>query len=989
MSVLNWHTISILQALVAAGTALVLAYLLNRHRDLPEARMQAYFVWAVTVAAVGYALEQQAGNLEAKLFWRNVKFVGVVWLAPFFMAFAWGISGRRHLITRRNLLLLSIIPALSVVLSWTNSYHGLIFSRVWLVPVGGFHVLAYSRGPFFWVLVAYSDLLMLWGVATMYHGFRISPRMRPRQMVLIMLAPAIPLLVASIYVFKPAWSANIDFLPLGLVVSAIIVAWGMYRMHLLNLVPLARQAVMEGMGDPVLVLDMDFRLVDFNSTARRLLGLPAQDWQGRLLWDFLALDSPDLRSLKPDQAYQDEVELQLKGISRVFDLHLSPLRTRRGRLAGRLMVMRDITERKRAEQALKQSEERHRLFLERLPEPVVVYDMEGRVMYVNPAFEKTFGWARKELLGRKPDFVPPGEVGCTADAVIAMMQGRPVKNLETRRLRKDGRILDIQLDTAPFRDGSGRQVGNIVLMLDVTDLKSARKGLRQSEERNRAILEAAADPMVVYDMEGRVTYFNPAFTRVFGWSLPERLGRRLDDFVPEDCWPETRDMIDRVLRGESFSGIESERYTKSGERIPVSISGAIFRDQDGRYAGSVINLRDISETKKLEAQLLQSQKLEALGTLAGGVAHEFNNILMAIRGYSQLLRRLASRDPEAARYLEKIEAATERVADLTDTMLGFSRLEDKSQVPVELNQVVTEVATLLQGTLPPSISLELGLAEDLPRVMGNPNQLEQVVLNLAVNARDAMPSGGRLGLHTQLCWLDEDFCQTYPWARPGPYLKMEVSDTGLGMPPEMMERVFEPFFTTKDPGKGTGLGLSVAYSVIKNHGGGILARSTPGQGSSFCFYLPVNQESVPPAPARSGPGSVPRGQGQRLLVVEDEELLRDIVRQALEAQHYQVELAVHGAQALEMYQKARQQGRPFHLVVLDLAMPVMDGRQCLEQLARIDPGARVLVATGQSSRLDELEPYRSLIRGVLRKPFDLNSLAREIARALSEDEPDE
>ncbi len=984
----DWHTVSVLQALVAGGIALGLGYLMTRYRNLPEARMQAWVMWALLLFALGYALEYQSHSLQAKLFWSNLKFLGVVWIPPFFLAFAWGISGRRERITRRNLIILGIIPTLSVLMRWTDSYHGLMTSRIWLAPAGDFEVLAYQRGPFFWVFVVYSYLLLAWGTIELCRAFWVSRRLAPRQIVLIGLAMALPWLSSYFYVRAPAYFHYIDFAPLATAITAIFFSWGMFRLHLLNLVPLARQAVMESMGDPVMVLDLEFRLVDFNSAARRLLGLPDQGWQGQPLWDFVALDSEPLGSLAPERYYQAEVELEVEGEARVFELHLSPLRTRRGRVAGRLMVLRDITERKRAERALQQSEERHRLFLERLPEPVVVYDMEGRVMYANPAFESTFGWSREELLGSRPDFVPPGEKDCTNQALMAMMQGRPVKNLETRRLRKDGRVLDIHLDTAPFRDGSGRQVGNIVLMRDVTDLKSARQGLRRSEARNRAILEAAADPMVVYDMEGRVTYFNPAFTRVFGWSLPERLGRRLDDFVPPEYRQEARQMLDRVLKGESFSGIESERYTKSGERIPVSISGAIFRDQDGRHAGSVINLRDISETKKLEAQLLQSQKLEALGTLAGGVAHEFNNTLMAIRGYSQLLRELADREPDLAHYLEKIEDATAKVADLTDTMLGFSRLEDGSKVPLELNQVVKEVATLLRGSLPPSISLELDLSPDLPLVMGNPNQLEQVVLNLAVNARDAMPSGGRLGLRTRLCRLDQEFCQANPWARPGPYLELEVSDTGQGVPEEMMERIFEPFFTTKEPGKGTGLGLSVAYSVIKNHGGGILVRSTPGQGSGFCFYLPVSREAAPPAPDPAGPATVPRGQGQRVLVADDEEHIRDIMRQALEAYHYQVELAGHGAQALEMYQQALQEGNPFALVLLDLAMPVMDGCQCLEGLARIDPGARVLVTTGQLSRLEELEPFRAQVRGVLRKPFDLNHLAREIARALSEDEPD-
>ncbi|MCF8117046.1 MAG: response regulator [Desulfarculaceae bacterium] len=365
------------------------------------------------------------------------------------------------------------------------------------------------------------------------------------------------------------------------------------------------------------------------------------------------------------------------------------------------------------------------------------------------------------------------------------------------------------------------------------------------------------------------------------------------------------------------------------------------------------------------------------------MAHEFNNILMTFRGYIQLLQMRPELEPEVQATLIKMEKSSRRAGELTQKMLTFSRLEIGEKVPVKLNQVVLDAEGLLRQTFPPAITLKLDLAGELPLVQANPNQVEQVLVNLALNARDAMPDGGDLIIATRLALLDAEFASAHPWARPGPYLELRVADDGPGIPPGDQERIFEPFYTTKEPGRGTGLGLSVAYSMINNNGGGIVAGNRPQGGGLFQVFLPVSKQGPAAAGQAPVPEQAPRGDGQRVLVVDDEEAVRDICRQALEGFGYRVGLAADGAEALELYGRALGGEAPFNLVLLDLAMPRMDGLTCARAILDLDPGARIILATGHAGDRYQVANLYPLAKGVLQKPFDLNTLLTQVSRGLA------
>jgi PAS domain S-box-containing protein len=529
-------------------------------------------------------------------------------------------------------------------------------------------------------------------------------------------------------------------------------------------------------------------------------------------------------------------------------------------------------------------------------------------------------------------------------------------------------------------------VGLAVLVLytaasgDIARQKETVDGLRASEEKYRTVLEANPDPVVVCDQESRLLYFNPAFTRLFGWTLEERLGKPLEGFVPEDNHAETKVMMERLMAGESFFGLESRRYSKGGGILPVSVSGTVFRDRDGNPVGSIINLRDITEQKKLQGQLQHAQKMEAVGTLAGGIAHDFNNLLQAVQGYAELLFRGKPKDHPDCPSLQKILNAARRGAELTRQLLTFSRKVESRKRPLDLNYEVHEVQRLLERTLPRMIDIELHLADDLKIVNADPVQMEQVLMNLAVNSKDAMPQGGRLVVESKNVTLDAEFCKAHLGSKPGEYVMLAVSDTGHGMDNRTIAHIFEPFYTTKGPGKGTGLGLAMVYGIVKDHEGYITCHSAPGIGTTFKIYLPVVHEpaEVPVERKRERSTQVKNGK-ETILLVDDEEFIRDVAVQLLREFGYTVLTAPNGEAALDIYRK--EQGR-IDLVILDLIMPGMGGMKCLRELLKLDPQGRILVASGYSAGGPAREAIDAGARGYLGKPYDIDKMLTVIRNVL-------
>jgi two-component system cell cycle sensor histidine kinase/response regulator CckA len=507
--------------------------------------------------------------------------------------------------------------------------------------------------------------------------------------------------------------------------------------------------------------------------------------------------------------------------------------------------------------------------------------------------------------------------------------------------------------------------------------QQAEEALRESENKYRTVLEANPDSVIVYDKTGKVTYLNPTFTNVFGWTLEECLGKKMDMFIPEKDRSETHEMIKKLLAGENLLAIQTHQNTKSGDVIPVSISSAIFYDSEYQSAGSVVNLRDIREQKKLETQIHQAQKMEAIGTLAGGIAHDYNNLLMAILGNTSLMAfDLRSDHPHYER-LKNIEKYVQSGADLTKQLLGLAKGGKYEVKPIDINDVMRKSSEMFNRTKK-EIRIHSNYQKDLWRVEADTSQIEQVLLNLYVNASQAMPEGGELYLQTENVTLDDSYTR-YLSLKGGNYVKISVTDTGTGMDDNIKKRIFDPFFTTKDIGRGTGLGLASAYGIVKNHRGIINVYSEIDKGSAFNIFLPastkeVKQDMLMNQKSLKGTGTI--------LIVDDEDMIIDVCSQILASLGYMPLLARSGKEAIDVYQRNRDR---IVMVILDMIMPGMGGGETYDRLKKIDSEIRVLLSSGYSLDGQASEIIDRGCNGFIQKPFNVIQLSRKIKEVLGKE----
>ncbi|MBW1673882.1 MAG: PAS domain S-box protein [Deltaproteobacteria bacterium] len=465
------------------------------------------------------------------------------------------------------------------------------------------------------------------------------------------------------------------------------------------------------------------------------------------------------------------------------------------------------------------------------------------------------------------------------------------------------------------------------------------KKLQESEERYRTVLEANPDPVVVYDMDGKVTYLNPAFTVVFGWSLEEWVGMKMDRFVPEKNSPETKMMIQKIESGESFSGIETSRYTKKGDIIPVSISGSTYPDRDGNSVGSIVALRDIREHKKLQAQLQRAQKMEAIGTLAGGVAHDLNNILAGLVSYPELLLMDLPEDSPLRKPISTIQRSGEKAAAIVQDLLTLARRGVAITEVVNLNNIISDYLKSPEyeklQSFYSNVKVKMDLATNLINILGSPVHLSKSIMNLVSNAAEAMGEGGEILISTENRYIDKPI-RDYDNVKEGDYITLTVSDTGVGISPEDMEKIFEPFYTKKKMGRsGTGLGMAVVWGTVKDHKGYIDVQSVEGKGTTFTLYFPITRKEIAEDKSLVSIEDY-MGKGESILVVDDVEEQREIASQILKKLGYSVTSVSRGEEAVD-YMK----NNSADLLILDMIMdPGIDGLDTYKKILELHPGQK-------------------------------------------------
>lgn len=558
-----------------------------------------------------------------------------------------------------------------------------------------------------------------------------------------------------------------------------------------------------------------------------------------------------------------------------------------------------------------------------------------------------------------------------------VIAGETTAPLEHRIVHRDGFIRWVRNTSVPYYDEHQRLVAYDGLITNITEHKRAEEALRDSETRYRSLVANATD-MIFIAQDGFLRFPNPASSTITGYSKEELSTLPFANIIH----PEDREMViekhTRRLKGEEVPNTYSFRIlTKGGEVLWVQLN-AVLITWEGR-PGVLCSLRDITPQKRLEEQYLHAQKMEAVGTLAGGVAHDFNNLLQAVLGNAQMFLMEKKVDDPGYQQLMAIKQAAQRGAELTQRLLNFSRKVQSKPRLLHLNQEVMEVEKLLRRTIPKMIEVELRLSGDLWAISADPVQMGQVIMNLALNARDAMPEGGKLVIGTKNVALGEEFCKSHVGLRAGSYVLLSVSDTGQGMGKEVLQHLFEPFFTTKEVGRGTGLGLAMVYGIVKGHEGYIECESELGKGSIFKIYFPAVEQAVEVEEAEEE--ERPRGGRETILLVDDEESLRDLAKEILSTFGYTVITASDGEGALEIYRREKDK---IHLIILDVIMPGMGGMRCLEGLQSIDPEVKVVIATGYTPEGEG--PAKAVLEGeaggYISKPYDMRELLRVVREAL-------
>jgi len=511
--------------------------------------------------------------------------------------------------------------------------------------------------------------------------------------------------------------------------------------------------------------------------------------------------------------------------------------------------------------------------------------------------------------------------------------------------------------------------------------ESALAAAQAAERKYQRIFENAVEGIYQTTPGGRFLTVNPALARMLGYGSPAELIENLNDISNQlYVRPGRREEFILKIRSEGFvTGFTAEVYRKDGTIAVISVNARAVKDQEGSLIHFEGFIEDITESKRLEKELQQAQKMEAVGTLAGGIAHDFNNLLQGILGYSEIILLKKGEDHPDHRRLCEIQKLAQRASELTQQLLTFSRKVESILRPVDLNQEVRQVHKLLRRTIPRMINMELHLQKDLRAINADPAQMEQIMMNLGVNARDALPGGGTLVFETENVILDEGDLKNRPQARAGNYVLLTISDTGQGMDRETREHIFEPFFTTKEVGKGTGLGLAMVYGIVKAHDGLIECYSEPGKGTTFKIFLPAAGEMKNETRSAAGGNREIHGGSETVLLVDDEVILRELGREILTKYGYTVFLAPDGESALEIY---RTRGGDISLVILDLNMPGMGGRKCLENLLARDPEIRVVIASGYFVNWEKNEALEAGASGFIRKPYEIRQMLQVVRDVL-------
>ena len=843
-------------ALLLVFAALIPAVLMVsvwRHRPNLGARSFSVLMAAVSLWAFVALFEVCSLDSQTKIFSYQIKYIFIVIVPITWLIFSLYYSNRVRSIRKKHLMLLMIVPAFTLAMVATNPLHHLMFSRFEMVKVGQYFLVYPYFGPLFWIHTVYSYLILLTGFVFLIKHLIDYPAPYRRQVAALMVGGMTPWISNIIFIFRIGRLTYFDLTPVAFTISGIAFMWGILRYKLLDIVPIARDLVIQNMYDGIIVVDSDENIIDLNQTARSLSSLGTADVIG------------------------------------------------------------------------------------------------SRAEYVIP------WWT---ILKRYPTFT---EQGCF-----------PVIELEA-----DDRTYLLQLARAQIRI-KDKFLGHVITLHDVTAAQSAQKALRESEQRFKSLSENA--PVLIFSLnqKGSFSYVNPTWEMLLGHTRQDVIGKQFTDFILQESDQNITEIFKRLMDGQSsVADLNIQFAHKDGSTRLFNTSASANSDVEGRVVGIIGMAKDVTEEHRLQRQLMESQKMEAIGTLAGGIAHDFNNLLMGVQANLSLMRLESGHSPSFQEKIRRIEDQIQNGASLTRQLLGYARKGKYALTVFDLNDLVQETLNVVKRTNK-GVLINKDLSEQPANLRADQGQMELMLLNLFINAVDAMPEGGELSVTTSLVNGNHSPV-AHPEIHQDAFIELKVSDTGIGMDEATRARIFEPFFTTKEMGRGTGLGLASVYGVIKNHGGLIEVHSSPGSGSTFSIILPAAQREVRTCTASKDVVPLPVG-GGKILLVDDEPLILKYCHEMISSLGYSVVAAQDAEEAIRIY---RDQGDDIDVAILDLVMPKMGGLQLLEELKAINPQVRAIISTGFALDKRITEVIADGCYPCLKKPYTRDELAGTIAQVIN------
>lgn len=748
------------------------------------------------------------------------------------------------------------------------------------------------------------------------------------------------------------------------------------------------------LSDIVIVTEADIinepgpRIVYVNAAFERQLGYTAAEALGRSprFLQGAATQREPLDRIRRALSEQRPVREELANYTKsgeliLLALEIIPIFDDAGACTHFVSIERNVSEQRAVEEALRVSEERFSLVSRATNDAVFDWDVATDVVWWGEGFEELFGDGGKD--GRYPGVQWASRVHeddrdeLLAGVTTALTRGDPGWHAEYRFRHANGEYVWVSARGYIVRDAHGTALRMIGGMTDISDRRGAEEQLRLLA----AALDVVASPVAIVRLDAHVRWVNRAFCELTGYAWDDAVEQHMASLIlpPSADASPYDELWSALLRGETWSGeVTNER--RDSIEYPTHVTITPVLDADGRIRHFVALLRDLTESRRHEAHLLRTQRVESIGTLASGIAHDLNNVLSPIMLSVDYLRDTES-DPERMEAIEQMEVSAKRGAALLRQLLLFARVMDGHRVPVNAGACIKEIASIARNTFPPSITLRVNAPDEQCLVLADATQLHQVLMNLCVNARDAMPAGGTLTLETRYQIVDEVFAQMHPSALPGRYTVFVVTDTGSGMTADVQAHLFEPFFTSKPIGEGTGLGLSTAFAIVRGHGGFIQVTSAVGKGSRFAVYFPVGAEADDINTESYGPSALPRGNGELVLVVDDEAPIRMVAQRSLERFGYRVITAEHGADAVAQFAR---QGTEIAVVLLDMLMPILDGPSTILALKALDPNVRIIATSGVASNSHVAQAARAGVKHFVQKPFAASELLMVLAQSLAQ-----